>query len=100
MSRAVILTAAAVCGTVAFAWTLLAEGRRHHAVVIRGAAPFNQGARRGPNAMSIPGPHDLPGLEQWVTDNPADIGAWIELAQRRHAAGLVDEEHDAWIDRK
>src|SRR5579862_241279 len=94
MSKGVILTAAAVCGTAAFLWTLLAgSSHRDGPVVLAQSAPFGQ--RR---TMPVPWPHDLEGLERAVKDNPTDFRAWFELAQRRHAAGKPEEdERTAWL---
>src|SRR5689334_10764177 len=78
MPRPAILAFAAICGLVAFGWSLVA--RRPPPL------PPAHGVRMG-GVMFADRPRDLSGLAQWLESNPEDFDGWSRLAELRRYAG-------------
>lgn len=89
MKNATIYTIAAICGLVAFIYTLVA------------AAPIHRSQQRGigyaRGYMALDAvPRTRAELEQTVRQNPGRGGAWYQLARVYRDAGEETAEKDAW----
>jgi Flp pilus assembly protein TadD len=86
MRTGTIIIAAAVCGSAAFVWSLIAGVARDEAVT---SLP-----RLGSHMATFA--QDLPSLEEQVVQNPDAAQAWFQLAQRRSNAGNASAAAEAW----